>query len=44
MKKNIVVCVSLCLSQIGVLSKRMDELIKLGFGTGAFFHPSYTVL
>jgi len=36
-------CPSICLSQVGVLSKRMDES-SCFYGMGAFFHMSYTVL
>ena len=35
-------CPSVCLSQVGVLSKR-QERIELGFGMGASFNVSYTV-
>ena len=31
------ICLSICLSQVGVLSKWLSEL-KAGFGTGASFH------
>jgi len=34
---------SVCLSQVGVPSKRLDESSWV-LGTGASFHPSYTVL
>ena len=37
------VCLSVCLSQVGVLSKRMNESSWF-FGTGASFDPRFTVL
>ena len=36
------VCLSVCLSQVGVLSKRLNE--SSCFWHGNFFYPSYTVL
>jgi len=44
MTRCLCVSVSLCLSQVGVLSKRLDESSWVFFGTGAYFNLSYTVL